>query len=137
MRDPQALARHVRAAVWVLILSLWGATIGAGVFTGEWPALWWLATQAVVTCVVQITAYEWTAPLVAAGPPPSGVTVTLPDGRVLPLDCVYDGKTDDGRAVWRAVVTEAVADPDGIELDADMLPARSVLALEFYSRGTP
>lgn len=136
LTDPRRTARTIRAAVWGLIAVLWGATFGVGIFTGDWPAVWWLAIQGVTTCVLQVTAFEWAASLDAAGPSPEGVTVTLPDGRVLPLDCVYDGRTGDGLAIWRAVVPEAVADPATVRPSADVVPPKSVLHIELF-RGAP
>lgn len=137
MRDPIRAARRIRAAAWTVIGAVWGATVSVGLFTGEWPAVWWLAIQGVLTCLTQVAAFEYAAVLESGPPPPEGVAVTYPDGRVLSLGCVYDGRTADGSAVWLAVVPEAVPDPMAVRLSADVLPAKTVVRVEFRVEVTP
>lgn len=60
--------------------------------------------------------------------PPEGVCLLLPDGRRVPLECVYVGQDVDGVYRWRAVLTVRPITPT-VRLGIAMLPPRTLVEL--------
>ena len=64
--------------------------------------------------------WRWRRPAPA---PPSNVRVEYLDGRVVPLECAYLGRSREGIHTWAAVLIVAAA--DGMQVCCDRLPART------------
>lgn len=62
--------------------------------------------------------------------PPTNVRLNYPDGRTVPVECVYDGKDGDGIHGWRMVFPEAL-DPElvagRLSISVEILPAKTAL----------
>lgn len=146
-RDPlRAVARYVRAAVWVMVWSVWIANLSMGVAAGMWPPWWFMVVGAALTALA-LALVEWAArqhtrrstdtliaDIQSGPPPPVGVRAIMPDGRTVPLECVYHGRNRDGLAMWHARLAEPVSDPRDVRLSADLLPPETCVALVVYER---
>lgn len=64
--------------------------------------------------------------------PPKNVRLLYPDGTVVPVECVYDGRDRDGIHVWRIVLPEAIRPyylaGGRFAVSIDELPARTTVA---------
>jgi hypothetical protein len=61
--------------------------------------------------------------------PPTNVRVIYPDGRTLPLECVYDGWDPvAGRHLW--IVTAELPLQLGMRIACDRLPAKTRIGLQ-------
>jgi hypothetical protein len=62
--------------------------------------------------------------------PPRSVRIWFPDGRVVPVECVYSG-TEDGTHIWTMVVPSAIRQEDlfsmALSISVDALPARTAV----------
>lgn len=62
--------------------------------------------------------------------PPSNVQLSYPDGRAVPIECVYDGEKD-GQHVWTMVLPDPLSEADlaagRLKITADTLPAKTSL----------
>jgi hypothetical protein len=59
--------------------------------------------------------------------PPVNVRLTLGDGRVVPVDCVYTGVDDTGLARWTVVVPDHLAGEQLAGLAVDAVPPETAI----------
>jgi hypothetical protein len=68
--------------------------------------------------------------------PPSNVQLHYPDGRAVPVECVYDGE-EDGQHAWTMVLPEAINRADletgRLSITVETLPAKTSLAFPLQS----
>src|SRR5215207_3829318 len=68
---------------------------------------------------------------VAEPTPPTDVRLRYPDGRMVPVQCVYEGPDDDGIQVWRMVFPRTIGQAlvaGELSITVATLPARTRLA---------
>jgi hypothetical protein len=66
--------------------------------------------------------------------PPTNVQLHYPDGRAVPVECVYDGEKD-GQHVWRMVLPETFdLELEALRVTCETLPARTSLAIYMHQQ---
>lgn len=61
--------------------------------------------------------------------PPHNVRVTHPNGQVIPIDCVYKGRSRDGIHEWHAVWTLPWLPVAPWAIEVESLPAQTAVVL--------
>lgn len=61
--------------------------------------------------------------------PPRNVRVVKADGTVIPVECVYRGRDEDGLDLWVSVRPIRFTPWDGDTIACDMLPGRSAVQI--------